>query len=150
MKSVILGLSLLLSVSTYAGNALPECKNRNGEVVSSETNQLISIMYNRRANRAQVYVTGTITEIKKEDHSGLPHQKYAIAVNKDIKLQIVSNLDFGRVPVAIGKTVSVCGEFIRAANGMVHWTHFDPHGGHPDGFTIMDGKLYGDTEISSR
>lgn len=150
MKSVILVLSLLLSVSTYAGQPLPECKNRDGEVVSSGTNQLISIMYNRKANREQVYVTGTVTEIKKEDHSGSPHQKYAIAVNKEIKLQIVSNLDFGRVPVAVGKTVSVCGEFIRVGNGMVHWTHFDPHGGHPDGFTIVDGKLYGDTEISSR
>ena len=29
---------------------------------------------------------------------------------------------------------------------MVHWTHFDPHGPHADGFTVVDGVLYGDKE----
>jgi hypothetical protein len=59
----------------------------------------------------------------------------------------VSTLDFGRVPVTVGSTLSVCGEFKKIGQGMVHWTHFDPHGGHPDGFTIVNGTLYGDKEI---
>ncbi len=147
LRLLALVLGLTASFATFADNELHECRNRNGEVLKTDIGQLLSIMNNRRANRPQVYVTGIINEIKSEDHSGLPHQKFNITVNKDIELQIVSNLDFGRIPLAVGKKVFVCGEFVRSGSGMVHWTHFDPHGSHPDGFTILDGKLYGEHEI---
>ena len=92
-------------------------------------------------------ISGVITQILPEDHNGLPHQKYTLTVAGNIKLLIVSNLDFGRVPLTLGTTISVCGEFKNIGQGMIHWTHFDPHGGHPDGFTIVDGQLYGDKEV---
>jgi hypothetical protein len=103
---------------------------------------------NSSDKRPQVIVTGIVSNILAEDHNGLPHQKYILTVNENIKLLIISNLDFGRVPLEDGKQVSVCGEFKKVGQGMVHWTHFDPHGGHPNGFTIVDGKSYGDTEGS--
>jgi hypothetical protein len=99
-------------------------------------------------DRPQIFVTGTITKILAEDHSGLPHQKFSLKLSNDITLSIVSNLDFGRIPLVVGKSISVCGEFKHVGQGMVHWTHFDPHGGHADGFTILDGKLYGDKEVN--
>lgn len=147
MKSLLLSLGLVLSFSSFAATEFPECRNRNGEVVKNTVSELRSIMGNRRSNKPQVYVTGIINEIKSEDHSGLPHQKFNITVDKDLELQIVSNLDFGRIPVVVGKKVSICGEFLRVGSGMVHWTHFDPHGNHPDGFTILDGKFYGEHEV---
>lgn len=147
MKSfIVTSLFLLLSFSAFAGNLeLPECKDRSGGVLQPKVDQLKVIM-RTGGSRPQVMVTGVVSQILPEDHDGLPHQKYTLTVNSEIKLLIVSNLDFGRVPVVIGKTVSICGEFKKVGQGMVHWTHFDPHGGHPDGFTIVDGKLYGDVE----
>lgn len=147
MKSFIVSsLFLLLSFSAFAGiTELPECKDRSGGVLEPKVDQLKVIM-RTGGSRPQVMVTGVVSQILPEDHDGLPHQKYTLTVNKEIKLLIVSNLDFGRVPVVVGKTVSICGEFKKVGQGMVHWTHFDPHGGHPDGFTIVDGKLYGDVE----
>ena len=74
---------------------------------------------------------------------------FNIKVSNDINIEIVTNLDFGRIPVELGKSIAVCGEFKKIGQGMVHWTHFDPHGGHADGFTILDGALYGDVETGS-
>lgn len=150
MKSFIVSsLFVLLSLSAFAGNTyenLPECKDAKGSILPNTVDHL-NVVMRSNANRPQVMVTGVVTKILPEDHSGLPHQKYNITVQEGVQILIVSNLDFGRVPLKLGKTVSVCGEFKKVGQGMVHWTHFDPHGGHPDGFTIMDGKLYGDIEI---
>jgi hypothetical protein len=121
-----------------------ECKNRQGKVVDASGDVLKQVM-NSKANRPQVLVEGTVTKILPEDKAGLPHQKYLINAY-GVKLQIVSNLEFGKAPVQVGSKVQVCGEYINAEGGMIHWTHFDPHGNHPDGYTVLDGQLYGDTE----
>lgn len=146
MKALFTGLLLTLSLSAFSAQLTVECKDFKGNVVDGSITRLRSVMANHKGEKTQVLVTGTISEIKKEDHSGLQHQKYNMKVDKDITLQIVSNLEFGRIPLLVGKATTVCGEFLRVGQGMVHWTHFDPHGPHADGYTVMDGVLYGDKE----
>lgn len=146
MKALFTGLLLALSLSAFSAQPTVECKDFKGNVVDGSITRLRSVMANHKGEKTQVLVTGTISEIKKEDNSGLQHQKYNMKVDKDITLQIVSNLEFGRIPLVVGKVTTVCGEFLRVGQGMVHWTHFDPHGPHADGFTIVDGVLYGDKE----
>lgn len=141
---------MLLSFSISAGTVnpaqFPDCKDVRGSILAGTVDQLRVVMKSN-ANRPQVLVSGVVTDVLPEDHNGLPHQKYTLKVDGQIKLLVVSNLDFGRVPVKVGQQLAVCGEFKKVGQGMVHWTHFDPHGGHPDGFTIVDGKLYGDKEV---
>ena len=145
MKLLLAALTLVLTTSIFAEDFQVDCKDRKGNVLPKTLDSLNQVR-NSKANRPMVYVEGKITQILPEDKAGLPHQKYIIQAFGSIKIQVVSNLDFGRIPVQSGDVVSVCGEYINASGGMVHWTHFDPHGGHPDGFTILDGKLYGDKE----
>jgi len=150
MKSIIISsLLVLLSFSSFATSSntsnLPECKDLRGNVLADTIDQLRVVMRSN-ANRPQVAVTGVVSQILPEDHAGLPHQKYTLTVDGQIKLLIVSNLDFGRVPLKVGQTLTVCGEYKKVGQGMIHWTHFDPHGGHPDGFTVVNGSLYGDKE----
>lgn len=151
MKFFILSVFFVLfstaNARTNPVTELPECRDLRGEILPNTLDQLRIVMKSR-ASRPQVMVTGVVSQILPEDHAGLPHQKYTLTVNKEIKLLIVSNLDFGRVPLVVGATVSVCGEYKRVGQGMIHWTHFDPRGAHPNGFTIVNGKLYGDKEIS--
>jgi hypothetical protein len=149
MKSVIATtLFALLSFSAFAGSlvTLPSCKDVKGNILNGSVDQLKVVMRSR-LDRPQVMATGVVTQILPEDHAGLPHQKYTLTVDGQIKLLIVSNLDFGRVPLQVGQTLSVCGEYKNVGQGMIHWTHFDPHGGHADGFTIVNGALYGDKEV---
>lgn len=150
MKALFTGLLLALSLSAFSAETTVECKDFRGNVVDGSITRLRSVMANHKGEKTQVLVTGTISEIKKEDNSGLQHQKYNMKVDKDITLQIVSNLEFGRIPLVVGKVTTVCGEFLRVGQGMVHWTHFDPHGPHADGYTVMDGVLYGDKETPIR
>jgi len=147
ISSFLTVLSLTSSFAdTLAPLATPDCKDLRGSVLPNTVDQLKVVMKSN-TNRPQVMISGVITQVLPEDHSGLPHQKYTLTVDGNIKLLIVSNLDFGRVPLTLGTSLTVCGEFKKIGQGMIHWTHFDPHGGHPDGFTIVDGKLYGDKEV---
>lgn len=142
---IITSLFALLSFSSFAANV--DCKDVRGNILSGTVDQLKTTMKSN-ASKPQVMVTGVVSQILPEDHSGLPHQKYTITVANQIKLMIVSNLDFGRIPLQVGQTLSVCGEYLKVGQGMIHWTHFDPHGGHADGFTILNGTLYGDKETN--
>jgi hypothetical protein len=144
MKLIAIISLLVLTINVSFSADLPVCKSRNGNPLSGSLDQLKQVM-NSRANRPMVFVSGVVETVLSEDKSGSPHQKYILNMS-GIKLQVVSNLEFGRIPVTPGVTVQVCGEYLNVGTGMVHWTHFDPHGGHPDGFTILNGKLYGDTE----
>ncbi|MBC7427815.1 MAG: DUF3465 domain-containing protein [Bacteriovorax sp.] len=146
MRSLIALLVLAVSFSASAFVPEHQCIDVKGNVIDSSLATVTKIMH-YNSNRPQIYIAGSITKVESEDHSGLPHQKFTVKVSNDINLEIVSNLDFGRIPLVVGQQVSVCGEYLHVGQGMVHWTHFDPHGGHADGFTILNGILYGDKEV---
>jgi hypothetical protein len=145
LKFITLISLFALSFNSVYSAELPACKNRQGNTLNGSVDQLKQVM-SSNANRPQILVNGVVEKILPEDKSGNPHQKYMLNVS-GFHIQVVSNLDFGRIPVTVGSTLQVCGEYLKVGSGMVHWTHFDPHGGHPDGFTILNGKLYGDTEL---
>lgn len=137
---------LLVTFNTYGQVENQACKNRRGDELFVSLEAYKEAFYSN-GTRPQVFVEGKVVQLLPEDKKGRPHQKYIINF-EGLKVTIVSNLEFGRVPLKIGDLVQVCGEFLKVGkDGMVHWTHFDPHGGHPDGFTIHDKKLYGDEEI---
>ena len=104
---------------------------------------------NSRIDRPQIYAVGVVSALLPDDLQGLPHQKFEIKVGGLINLEIVSNLDFGRIPVQVGQSVSVCGEFLDVGEGMIHWTHFDPHGNHANGFTFVNGQIFGQFQTST-
>ena len=147
----LLFLSSVAQANVYSN--LPDCKNRRGDVLDGSIEEIHAIM-NSRQQKPMIYVTGVVEKILPEDHIGLPHQLYimTLAAGKNtVKFRVVSNLDFGRVPLQIGQKMSVCGEYKKIKEGnLLHWTHFDPRGNHPDGFTIYNDVLYGDQETSNR
>ena len=140
MKLIIAIVSSLFFLSAFAQN-IPECKNARGEVVPDSRDYLQSVARAGGA-RPQVLVSGVVRNVLPEDHTGSPHQKFVIEYD-GIELSIVSNLDFGRIPVKIGDAVRICGEYLNVGQGMVHWTHHDPAGRHPNGFTVHEGVIYG-------
>ena len=118
VSSLFLLLSFSVSASQFNSATLPDCKDMRGSVLPNTVDQLKVVMRSN-AGSPQVMVTGVVTQILPEDHNGLPHQKYTLLVGGQIKLLIVSNLDFGRVPVIVGATLSVCGEFKKVGEGLI-------------------------------
>lgn len=60
-------------------------------------------------------------------------------------VQIVDNVALApRVPVRPGDLIDVRGEMVHDPGRLpvVHWTHHDPEGRHPDGFIRLRGRIY--------
>lgn len=89
-----------------------------------------------------------VTRILPDDTHGLPHQKWEARLSNGKTITVVYNSDMGdKVPVEIGKSFGVGGQFIWTGNGgLVHWVHDDPKKRRPDGYVYVDGVVYGDTD----
>jgi len=60
-------------------------------------------------------------------------------------VEIVDNVGIApRVPVQPGDRIEVRGEMVHDPGRipLVHWTHHDPQGRHPDGFIRLRGQVY--------
>ena len=60
------------------------------------------------------------------------------------RLEVIDNVDIApEIGVHPGDQVEVRGELIRDPDEtIIHWTHHDPQGHHPDGYIKLNGKLY--------
>ena len=93
----------------------------------------------------QVHGTGTVVRILADDNDGSRHQRFILRTANGRTLLIAHNIDLApRVSqIRGGDTVEFYGEF--AANdkgGVIHWTHHDPQGRHPDGWLRHRGRTY--------
>lgn len=85
-----------------------------------------------------------VIKLLPDDRQGLPHQKFVVRTSIGDAVMIVSNLDLcQKIPLAIGQTINVGGEFIwTGGGGLIHWTHKDPRGSRPNGYIQTNGRTY--------
>ncbi len=73
------------------------------------------------------------------------HEAFTCRTADGVALEIVDNIDLAP-PIAVvpGDRISVRGELVGARDGLpvVHWTHHDPAGRHPDGWIDLAGRRY--------
>jgi len=77
----------------------------------------------------------------------LRHEAFDVRADDGRRLEIVNDVTPGvgvDVPVAAGDHVLVHGVYdVNPRYGpLVHWTHHDPEGVHPDGWIELGGKRY--------
>jgi hypothetical protein len=73
------------------------------------------------------------------------HEAFDVRSDNGQRVEIVDNVKLApRVPVAVGDHVSICGELVpeTSRGPLVHWTHHDPAGAHPDGYIDFAGRRY--------
>ncbi len=73
------------------------------------------------------------------------HESFDVRGDDGRQVEIVDNVVLApRVPVVVGDRVAIRGELIPDAlpKAIVHWTHHDPAGRHPDGYIELAGKRY--------
>jgi len=73
------------------------------------------------------------------------HEAFDVRSDDGTALEIVDNVDLApRIPVVPGDRIAVHGALVRdpGREPVVHWTHHDPAGRHPDGWIDLNGRRY--------
>ena len=88
---------------------------------------------------------GTVIRVLSDDNDGSRHQRFILRLPGGRTLLIAHNIDLApRIDgIREGDTVEFHGEY--AANskgGVIHWTHHDPQGRHPDGWLRHQGRTF--------
>ena len=98
----------------------------------------------------QVHYSGTVTTPPSffwSKHSHREHEQFDVRADDGSAFRVVDNVTIApRVPAHPGDRVTVEGELIRFHHGarlpIVHWTHHDPRGRHPDGYITLGDRVY--------
>lgn len=107
--------------------------------------QTVLDAHRRGRSDVQVKVSGRIVRTLADDQDGDRHQRFVLRLDgADHTVLVAHNLDLApRVPLAEGDAVVVHGEYeSNEQGGVLHWTHHDPAGRHPDGWIEHAGKTY--------
>lgn len=93
----------------------------------------------------QYHDIGIVYRILPDDTRGIPHQRFLVRTPRKRSLLIVHNTrQASRIPdLKVDDTVEFCGDYVpNDKGGLVHWTHDDPAGRHPDGWVLHKGRYY--------
>jgi hypothetical protein len=97
-----------------------------------------------KAQDVAVEGSGRVVKRLPDDAEGDRHQRLLVDVGTPQTVLIAHNIDVGRrIAVSEGDTVVFKGEYAwNDRGGVVHWTHHDPRGKHPDGWVKVGDKTF--------
>lgn len=101
--------------------------------------------FEQRASGRMVRTGGVVRRTLADDRDGSPHQRFIIGTNSGLSLLIAHNIALApRLEgLAVGDAVEIYGEYEwNDKGGLMHWTHHDPAGNHPDGYIEWRGRRY--------
>jgi hypothetical protein len=112
---------------------------------ATDSHDSIERAFRERRSNVQVTAAGEVTRLLSDDNLGSRHQRLIVRLASGQTVLIQHNIDLApRVPdLAPGDLVKFVGEYEwNDEGGIVHWTHHDPLGRHPDGWIEHKGKVY--------
>ena len=98
-----------------------------------------------RRSGVQVAGEGRVSRILADDDDGSRHQRFILELSSGDTLLVAHNIDLApRVAgLQVGDSVAFSGQYEwNDRGGVLHWTHHDPAGRHPDGWLRHDGRTY--------
>jgi len=159
LLSLVLLTGLINSTTTQSiASQVPVCVSKNGKPLPVNATEVIKWKHstpNQFESRA--HIQGKISKLY-ENKNGHRHFEVTFSNGTDEDaIEIVYNEDFGEMPkeIELDTKAEVCGDYITATavsgpyppspdGAIIHWVHQNPAGkGHPDGFVILNGALYG-------
>lgn len=114
---------------------------------SYQTDTYLSVAEAFRGRLKEVLVegNGTVLTVLPDDNRGSRHQRLIIRVSPGQTILVAHNIDLApRIPnVTRGDLIGFRGSYVfNDKGGIVHWTHHDPKGEHPDGWLLHNGTRY--------
>ncbi len=122
-------------------DVLPSTPSKgSGSVAPSD----VAAAFRDRRSDVLLETSGHVQRILSDDSEGSRHQRFILSVDGSLTVLVAHNIDLAeRVPVAVGDSVDVRGEYVwNERGGLIHWTHRDPAGRHPGGWIRHQGRLY--------
>lgn len=110
---------------------------------SNESN--IGKLFEQKLSDVPVEGMGRVLRILPDDKKGLPHQRFILVLPSGSHVLIAHNIAIApKIPgLYHGAKVYFKGVYEwNSKGGVVHWTHKDPRGKHPDGWLEFNGTLY--------
>jgi hypothetical protein len=101
--------------------------------------------YDHRQSNLQIGGHGIVSKVLSDDKEGSRHQRFILEMKDGLIVLVAHNIDLApRVRgLKKGDTIEFFGEYEwNQKGGVLHWTHNDPGGHHPDGWLKHDGQTY--------
>ncbi len=97
-----------------------------------------------RRSGVVVDAEGVVERTLDDDDQGSRHQRFILKLESGLTVLVAHNIDLApRIALSRGDAVQLRGEYEwNSQGGVIHWTHRDPAGRHPDGFIRHDGQVY--------
>lgn len=117
----------------------------NAGPLATDDSDLIRAVRDRRSVFFVQASNVVVVKVLPDDTQGLKHQRWYVRLSDGSQVFAVYNIDqTARVPVQVGQTMSLGGEFKWTDQGaLIHWLHSDPSGRRPNGYVIVNGQKYG-------
>jgi hypothetical protein len=142
MKKLLLVLALAYAAFWVIQNA-PDLLQ--APLPSTGSEQQLETAYRNQQSDLQVGGSGVVVSILPDDKQGSRHQRFILELSSGQTLLVSHNIDLApRIDsLRKGDTVEFFGEYEwNERGGVIHWTHHDPAGRHPDGWLRHRGKTY--------
>jgi hypothetical protein len=101
--------------------------------------------YEHQQSNIHVKQNGRISKILRDDELRPRHQRFVVQLNSGQKLLIAHNIDLAPKveSLKVGTAISFFGDYEwNDKGGVVHWTHHDPKGQHPNGWLLYENRKY--------
>lgn len=113
--------------------------------IAEEGDARLGAAYRDRRSDLQVQGSGQVVKVLPDDEKGSRHQRFLLELATGQTLLVAHNIDLAPRIDALrrGDRVGFYGEYEwNERGGVIHWTHHDPRGSHPDGWLEHDGRRY--------
>jgi hypothetical protein len=114
-------------------------------VPSAYVNEVLLDAQIRQISDVQLTGQGVVVKVLRDDLDGSKHQRFILDVGSGNTVLVSHNIDLApRVDnIAEGDSIEFAGEYEwNSKGGVVHWTHHDPAGRHPEGWIRHHGRTY--------
>ena len=140
---VLIIAALVWAYDLYQDLETPGAPSTDPRATAVETT--LREAYANRRGDIQVEGAGRVTRILRDDTQGSRHQRFIIELGSGQTVLVSHNIDLApRVEgLRVGDEVTFFGEYEwNPQGGVIHWTHHDPAGRHPDGWIRHRGRTY--------
>lgn len=142
-----LGRESQQTAPTEASTTAPENSAQGHPPRNTSTNSPSAITRAFQQQQSDIPVQGTGQIIKElaEDNNGSRHQRILIRMPDGLSIMIAHNIDLApRIEgIQAEQRIEFKGEYAwNPKGGVVHWTHHDPSGRHPDGWLKYQSRTY--------